>query len=192
MLICYTLFSQLNIKFKIMKKVFVIGFALLSFANIANAGSLGFLQESILTQRSLTVGLNQSPTGLWYLFGNTRPDAVSAEIKENQIQVKGLLPGVSKVSACADLNGNNCITLNVNVEAGQVLGTSIFNAHPEGSWVKNNSTVFYVTVGGIIPVPSWSVFINNGGKANLVQEMNEADMLLPLLSQMTEKDDRVK
>lgn len=48
--------------------------------------------------------------------------------------------------------------------------------HPWCSWMKwKDGTVYYSHPTGAIPVPSWDVFINNGGRADLIVPMNAAD-----------------
>lgn len=48
--------------------------------------------------------------------------------------------------------------------------------HPWCSWMKwKDGTIYYSHTTGAIPVPSWDVFINNGGRADLIVPMNAAD-----------------
>jgi len=37
--------------------------------------------------------------------------------------------------------------------------------HPRGSWLLSGSTVYFLTPDGLIPIPSWAIFLNNGGQA---------------------------
>ena len=48
--------------------------------------------------------------------------------------------------------------------------------HPWGSWLLYNGTVYYSTQQGLIPVPSWAVFLNNGGQAKYIVNANKYDV----------------
>ncbi|MBL8030270.1 MAG: hypothetical protein JNN11_03410 [Candidatus Doudnabacteria bacterium] len=48
--------------------------------------------------------------------------------------------------------------------------------HPWSSWLLNNKTVYYSHEQGMIPVPSWEIFLNNGGEANKILKMNDTDV----------------
>jgi hypothetical protein len=48
-------------------------------------------------------------------------------------------------------------------EYGFVLWTSEM-AHPWGSWLNYNGTLYYSHETGLIGVPSWKIFLANGGK----------------------------
>lgn len=64
-------------------------------------------------------------------------------------------------------------------------------SHPWGSWIKNGtSTVYFVHESGLIPVPDWSTFLNNGGEASLIVPANSYDFGLPILTPMTSNDSR--
>lgn len=67
--------------------------------------------------------------------------------------------------------------------------------HPIGSWLLYRRTIYYSTDGGLIPIPSWQVFINNGGTTKLIIPMNAADIAAlkagPILPVMTNNDSRV-
>lgn len=65
------------------------------------------------------------------------------------------------------------------------------DAHPVGSWVTRAGVVYHVSSGGLVPVPSWSVLLNNGGAASYLVPANTADMAKPLLPVMTVSDSRV-
>jgi len=45
-------------------------------------------------------------------------------------------------------------------------------AHPWGSWLLSHRTVYYSHSSGLIGVPSWNVFLANGGKASLLVPAN--------------------
>lgn len=48
--------------------------------------------------------------------------------------------------------------------------------HPWCSWMKwRDNTIYYSHPSGAIPVPSWDVFLSNGGRADLIVPMNAAD-----------------
>ncbi len=48
--------------------------------------------------------------------------------------------------------------------------------HPWGSWLLKGKTVYYTTANGPIPVPSWNVFLANGGQAQYILPMNSYDL----------------
>ena len=70
--------------------------------------------------------------------------------------------------------------------------SSSYVQHPWGTWVKSGSTVYFVQQSGLIPVPDWSTFINNGGQANFIVSANYYDLRLPRLSPMTSGDSRMQ
>jgi hypothetical protein len=63
--------------------------------------------------------------------------------------------------------------------------------HPWGAWILSSGTVYFVSQSGLIPVPSWSTFLNNGGQASFIVPANNYDMVLPQLPIMTNSDPRV-
>lgn len=76
---------------------------------------------------------------------------------------------------------------------GSYLLSSGTMAHPWGAWVVQNKTVYLVHETGLVPVPTWEIFIANGGRAEHVVPANAADLAelrsgLPLL---TSNDPRV-
>ena len=74
--------------------------------------------------------------------------------------------------------------------SGHIISTSKSH-HPWGSWVKSGATVYFVQESGLIPVPDWNTFLNNGGAANLIVPANFYDFGLPILSAMTSSDSRL-
>ena len=75
--------------------------------------------------------------------------------------------------------------------SGYVVSTAR-GPHPWGSWVKSGSTVYFVQELGLIPVPDYNTFINNGGQDSLVVKANSWDFQLPILSPMTYSDARLR
>lgn len=75
-------------------------------------------------------------------------------------------------------NLKNVQTMNLS---GYRLATGYFlssatQEHPWCSWLKwRDGTVYYHHPTGMIPVPSWSVFLSNGGAESLILPMNKAD-----------------
>ncbi len=65
-------------------------------------------------------------------------------------------------------------------------------AHPWGAWVKSGSTIYFVHDLGLIPIPDWNTFVNNGGQSNLIVPANSWDFQLPILSVMGYGDTRLK
>lgn len=64
--------------------------------------------------------------------------------------------------------------------------------HPWGSWVKSGQTIYFVHESGLIPIPSYDIFLNNGGQDYLVVSMNSYDWQLTKQSLMTYNDYRLK
>jgi len=75
-------------------------------------------------------------------------------------------------------------------DSGYTVRTA-YAAHPWGSWIKSGSTVYFVHDSGLIPVPDWNTFLNNGGQANLIVNANTYDFRLPMLSSMVSGDSRL-
>lgn len=70
--------------------------------------------------------------------------------------------------------------------------SNAYSSHPWGSWIKSGATVYFVHESGLIPVPNWDTFLNNGGQANFIVLANSADFRLPMLTPMTYSDSRVR
>ncbi|HVY67904.1 MAG TPA: hypothetical protein VHA30_03350, partial [Patescibacteria group bacterium] len=66
-----------------------------------------------------------------------------------------------------------------------------YAAHPWGTWIKSGQTVYLVGESGLIPVPDWNTFLNNGGQAAWIVPANAADMRLSVLAPMTYNDSRI-
>ncbi len=77
------------------------------------------------------------------------------------------------------------------VNSGYIVQTA-YASHPWGSWIKSGGTVYFVHESGLIPVPSYDVFLNNGGQDYLVVPANSWDFSLPMLSPMTYGDFRLQ
>lgn len=74
--------------------------------------------------------------------------------------------------------------------------TSATQEHPWCSWLKwRDGTVYYHHPTGMIPVPSWSVFLSNGGTESLILPMNKADEAVwskaPNLQPLQANDSRI-
>ncbi len=78
-----------------------------------------------------------------------------------------------------------------NIPSGFTISSSQ-QSHPWGSWVKNGNTVYFVHESGLIPVPSFDVFHNNGGQDRLVVPMNGFDFSLPIMGSMGFSDSRLR
>jgi hypothetical protein len=63
--------------------------------------------------------------------------------------------------------------------------------HPRGSWLVSGSTVYFLTPKGTIPVPSWAIFLSNGGQAGFLVKANSYDLAFPKLPLMVNSDPRV-
>ncbi len=76
-------------------------------------------------------------------------------------------------------------------DSGHIFSTAQ-TAHPWGTWTKSGSTVYFMHEAGLIPVPSYDIFLNNGGQDRLVVLTNTFDFQRPLLSFMISSDPRLK
>jgi hypothetical protein len=71
--------------------------------------------------------------------------------------------------------------------------TTIYSSHPWGTWIKNSgNTVYFVHDQGLIPVPDWNTFLNNGGQSAMIVSANTYDFRLPILSPMVSSDPRLQ
>lgn len=176
------------------KKIFLVLAAGLLFAQFAfAASSLGTLNENIAVGKVLSIGLNTSSTGNWYFGSNSNSAVASGNISSNSLFITGKSVGSTVISACTDTQNNNCMQVTVNVSAAsQVLGASIVSPHPVKSWVLQGQTVFYVDTNGLIPITTWKIFLNNGGKQSLIKPANSGDLALPMESLMVLHDSRVQ
>jgi uncharacterized cupredoxin-like copper-binding protein len=77
------------------------------------------------------------------------------------------------------------------MDSGYVM-TNAYSSHPWGSWIKSGSTVYFVHEQGLMPVPDWNTFLNNGGQASFIVNANSSDLRLPRLSPMTSNDFRLR
>jgi hypothetical protein len=77
------------------------------------------------------------------------------------------------------------------VNSGFIIGSSNI-AHPWGSWVRSGQTIYFVSDQGLIPIPSFDVFLNNGGQSQLVVNANGFDFGKPILSPMVLNDSRLR
>ncbi len=173
-----------------MKKIFVLvvgGLLISPFAYAAN--SYGTLNEDIGVGRTLSVGLNTSPTGSWYVVANNDSLAGTSVVSNSSLVALGKTVGVNPILVCTEPQGINCLSITANI-VSNVLGAT--TGHSAGSWVLYNGTVLYVHESGLIPVPTWEIFLNNGGRAEFIQTITEADFHLTVLSIMTHNDPRVK
>lgn len=186
---------RLSFNYNNMNKKFLLVLAGgLIFATSAFAASdLGSLRESIVVGKVLSVGLNPSSSGNWYLGANSNSAVATASISSNSLLINGKSVGSATISACTDAQGNHCLEVNVNViPTGSVLGVNTENAHPLNSWVIQGQTVFYVDANGLIPITTWKIFLSNGGKQSLIQPINFGDLKLPLEAFMLPHDSRVQ
>jgi hypothetical protein len=65
--------------------------------------------------------------------------------------------------------------------------------HPEGSWIISGKAVFYVSASSYIPIPSWDIFLADGGQARFIVKANWADIKdkRPTAPSMVANDSRV-
>lgn len=76
--------------------------------------------------------------------------------------------------------------------SGYVIGTA-GTAHPWGTWIKQNNTVYFIHESGLIPVAYYDVFLNNGGEDRMVVPANHLDFFgKQILSLMSHNDWRLR
>lgn len=169
-----------------------LGLAALALAGTAFAADYGSVQQNIQVGRVLSVGLNPGPS--WVVYSNNNQSVASAKIVGSTLMVNGLSAGSALIEVCSDQQGNSCFHVTVNVSSGasQILGAYTSAMHPVGSWVVAKGTVYYVSSSGLIPVPSWKIFLNNGGQSKLIETMTPQDAALTMLPNMQLNDSRVK
>lgn len=109
---------------------------------------------------------------------------------------KNTKTGFASVSAFRGLGFNFGNVLQVGSSGLSDSGYTVssgFSSHPWGSWIKGSgSTVYFVSESGLIPVPNYNTFINNGGQLAWVVRANSADFRLPMLSVMVAGDPRLR
>lgn len=78
--------------------------------------------------------------------------------------------------------------------SGYILNSPTMD-HPWGTWVLSGKTVYYVDSSGLVPVPSWEIFLNNGGKPEHIAKATGADLTIlksnPGLPLLMNNDGRV-
>lgn len=169
----------------------------------AHAGNLGTLSETIAVNRTLSIGLSASNSGPWTVSKNTNPGIVAITLSNTQVTFKGLAAGSTALMLCQGRT-SNCMDINISVSGvlGSYTGLAYSDlvnqndvalyGHAVGTWVKQGQTVYYITSGGLIPIPTYKIFLNNGGKDSNVKTANSYDLSRPMLPLMTERDARVK
>ncbi len=178
------------IKFNLVILAFVIAFGFYSTAFAV--GSIGVLNVEIVQGKVASVGLNSTSSGIWSVTSNTNSAIASGAVQSNTLILTGAALGTTKLTLCEGTELVNCLEINATVKtAGSILGAYTNNSHPVNSWVLSGKTVFYIHVNGIIPISTWAIFINNGGKQSLIQNANDGDLKLPLLGLMDYNDSRV-
>jgi hypothetical protein len=118
-------------------------------------------------------------------------------IKENgtvYIVYRGQKSGFASASAFTGLGFkfSNVLTTGYTglSDSGYVVN-SANTSHPWGSWVQSGQAIYFVHQDGLIPVPTWDVFINNRGQSSFVVPANLFDFQRPILSQMVSNDSRL-
>src|SRR6185503_10136965 len=98
------------------KKVLAIFLSSFLFVSLASAASdLGVLQENGITGKTLSVGLNSSSTGNWYVGSISDSNIVSANIVSGNLIINALNSGSAKILACTDTQNSHCLEVNVVV-----------------------------------------------------------------------------
>ncbi|MBL8029925.1 MAG: hypothetical protein JNN11_01625 [Candidatus Doudnabacteria bacterium] len=78
-----------------------------------------------------------------------------------------------------------------NIPSTGYIINNLNTSHPWGSWVQSGSTIYFVHEQGLVPVPSWEIFLNNRGSSSLVVPANIYDFQKPILAPMSWSDSRL-
>jgi hypothetical protein len=147
---------------------------------------------------SITVSPVSTPTGSTGLTsGNSSAYPSGQLINENgtiSIVYNGTKTGFTNAAAFLGMGykfANVTTVSNSGLSSSGHLVTTLLAQHPWGAWILSGGTVYFVSQSGLIPVPSWSTFLNNGGQASFIVSANNYDMVLPQLPIMTTSDSRV-
>lgn len=181
------------------KKLFIFSFIALLFLAPVSALALNIPNQnmalSVRVGQSVETVLPLSPSGEWLVFNQTGNDLASGVAVGTLIRITGNSAGLALFEVCSSVKKSDCYKIQVEVTngiKGLVLGIST-DRHAVGSWVKLQSTVFYVHERGLIPVPSMKVFENNGGKIANIEPMTQGDQQLPpYLPELGANDIRVE
>lgn len=180
------------------KYLIVLAGAVFMFSAAGQAlaeGKIQTMSQSVQVGQTMSIGLLKSAGTNWYLTKNSNEAVVNADYKTDNgpaVVITGLSAGTSEVRVCTERSSLNCLVINVTVTKSEVLGASITNAHAAGTWVLSSGTVYYISDKGLIPVPTWKIFLANGGKSTQIKPANSADLNLSVLPLMVAKDARVK
>lgn len=173
-----------------MKKFFfyLIFFATGSFFVLFDftKASAPLFQETMQVGKKISIALTEDRD--WAIQKVTNKKIISVFLLEKNVIIEGLSSGKSTVSICSNAD---CSEYIINV-TGNVLGVSTGNANETGAWVLNNKTVYYISVEGLIPVPSWDIFISNGGRSSKIKPILPGDRQSPTLALMGYNDSRLK
>lgn len=105
-----------------------LGFTISVSAN----NTYGVLTETISIGHTISIGLNDSPSGSWALIGNSNERALSAVLTANTLVLQGLVQGNATVYACAT-GTFDCLQISVKVsKTGEANGAYV------SSDVRNN------------------------------------------------------
>jgi hypothetical protein len=111
------------------------------------------------------------------------------------ITYKNTKSGFANYTAFAGMGFKLENTINASTNGINLSGFTVTNpnaAHPWGSWIKNGSTIYFVHESGLIPIPTYDTFTNNGGVIKSVVEANSFDFNKTIQSAMIFNDNRLK
>lgn len=64
-------------------------------------------------------------------------------------------------------------------------------SHVAGSFVKSGQTVYFVDEKGLIPIPTWGIYLSNKGSSNQILTANASDLAKQQLNLMVMNDSRI-
>lgn len=145
--------------------------------------------------RNSTASFTISGSGGGVLGNSTYPNGQL--VKENgtvYIMYRGQKSGFSSGVVFTNFGFKFGNVLNIGYSnipnTGYVINNSN-TSHPWGAWVQSGQAIYFVHQDGLIPVPSWDVFINNRGQSSFVVPANIYDFQRTILSSMVNNDSRL-
>ena len=147
---------------------------------LTNPAGVSLPVENLHSGGGLSGSLAEDQGTIYFLSGNFKIPIVSMQV------FRGLGYQLKNVSK-SDLSG-------YDLPETYILNSSNME-HPWGSWLLSGKTVYYSIETGMIPVPSWDVFVNNGGKSQYIVKANRFDLSVlktnKILPVMVENDSRI-
>lgn len=176
-----------------MKKISVILIGILSFLGptmVSAAFNSGQTTETLPVGKSLNINLDANPNST-YTVNTSNSQVITAIQSNTSLLIKAINTGTAQATMCETIS-SKCFVATVNVSGVLGVNTTTLNSHSPGSWVNLGKTIYYVHSSGLIPISTWPIFLSVAPAQFKITEINEGDMLLPLLPLMELNDSRIK